>query len=94
MQIVVRKNLEEFQVLKVMRSRPGGSQYGIGNLFNEVGLAQAGLFCGRELLLANNVPNQESGLMGISGKYTKRYDNEGHFFGEQNDDNNLHGRCI
>ena len=92
MQIVVQKNQRQFQVLKVIRSRPGGSQFGIGNLFNEVGLAQSGLFCGRELLLAFDVPNQESSFMGISGKYTKRY-NWGHF-GEHNDNDKPHGRGI
>ena len=93
MQIVVRKKQGEFQVLKLIRSRPGGSQFGIGNLFNEVGLAQSGLFCGRGLLLAFDVPNQESGFMGISGKYTKSFF-VGDHFGEHNENNVLHGRGI
>ncbi len=72
-----------------MRSRPGGSQFGIGNLFNEVGLAQSGLFCGRELLLALDVENQESGFMGISGKYTKTGGGS-YYVGEHNVNNKLY----
>jgi len=92
MQIVVREEHREFQVLKVIRSRPGGSQFGVGNLFNKHGLAQSGLFCGRELLLAFDVPNQESGFMGISGKYTR--DAGYYYFGEHNENNKLNGRGI
>ena len=90
--LLFKREQKEFKVLKVMRSRPGGSQFGIGNLFNEVGLAQSGLFCGRELLLACDVPNQESGFMGISGKYTERY---GYYsFGERNVNDKLNGKVI
>ena len=71
MQIVVQENQGQFQVLKLIRSRPGGTQFGIGNLFNMDGLVQSGLFCGKKLLLAFNVPNQEGGIMGIKGKYTR-----------------------
>ena len=92
MQIVVRKNQGEFQVLKVIRSRPGGSQFGQGNLFNKHGLAQSGLFSGRELLLAFDVPNQETGFMGISGKYTENYRCQN--FGEHNENDKLHGKGI
>ena len=92
MQIVVQKNQRQFQVLEVMHSRPGGTQFGVGNLFDEDGLAQSGLFCGRELLLAFDVPNQESGFMGISGKYTGRFGD--YNFGEHNEFDNLHGKGI
>ena len=72
MQIVVHQNQRQFQVLKLIRSRPGGTQFGIGNLFDEGGLSQSGLFCGKELLMAFDVTNKEAGFMGINGKYTKR----------------------
>jgi len=96
MQIVVWKKQGEFQVLKLIRSRPAGTQFGIGNLFNEVGLAQSGLFCGRKLLKAFDVPNIESGFMGISGKHTEYEDGgiDHQYFGEHNDNDKLHGRGI
>ncbi len=42
--------------------------------------------------MAFDVPNKESGFMGICGKYTKdKYED---YFGEHNEENNLHGRGI
>ena len=71
MQIVVREKQGEFQVIKLIRSRPGGAQFCVGNLFNASGLAQSGPLYDRKLHMAFDVPNKEIGFMGICGKKTK-----------------------
>ena len=69
-QIVVQKNRDEFQVLKVQRSKSDGTYFAVGRKFNSDGLAESGLFREGKLLKSFDVPNQESGFMGIGGKFT------------------------
>ena len=68
--IVVEKISKEFKVVRQVKARPDGFVFELGSTFNGNGLSASGIFKNSKLIYAHEIPNQSSGFMSFSGKYT------------------------